>query len=659
MHRSVITVMLLTCVFRGFAQNDGILGKVYTIDTVMVSGSRSDCILQSTVPQHELRQKDMFTMGISDIADALHRLPGITLRDYGGAGGMKTVSVRGYGAQHTGVVYDGIMLNNSQSGDIDLSRYSLENLESLELVIGDYNDLFIPARQASTASVLTINTIPQLFQENGAHIMAQLSLGSFGYASPAFRYEQNLSSQLAISAFGEYVYAENDYPFTLYNMSQTSRQRRTNSQMKSGHGEINTLWQPNNRQQLKGKIYYYDNDRQLPGQIRYYTNDSWGALHDRNFFAQIQYQQFLSSQWSLKWMNKFNWASTRYHDGKYQDNSMDADYWQREYYTSACILYTPSDFVSIDYSFDYSFNNLNSSIETDKKPFRHSFLQSLSAKFTKNRFTALARLLASVYLNGTENGSSSNDMKRLSPSVSTSYRLLDNKEFFLRASYKNIFRAPTFNENYFYHYGTPDLKPEVTNQLNMGLTFNKGLKKLAFAGTADFYLNTIKDKIVAIPYNMFIWRNVNIGKARIIGMDLVSQISYQLHNKQKLTFASNYSYQQAENRTSSTSPYYNYQIAYIPQHSGSISLGYESPLINLTVHGTGTSNVWSNNEHYAGTQISGYMEWGLMAYHQFKLWGKEISLRGDLDNLFNKQYEIVAGYPMPGIRWKMTLHYQF
>ena len=69
-----------------------------------------------------LDRGDMLTMGVTDMADALHRLPGITLRDYGGAGGMKTVSVRGFGAKHTGVSYDGVMISECQSGEIDLSR---------------------------------------------------------------------------------------------------------------------------------------------------------------------------------------------------------------------------------------------------------------------------------------------------------------------------------------------------------------------------------------------------------------------------------------------------------------------------------------------------------------------------------------------------------
>ena len=149
MPRCVITFMLCACVLSAFSQNDSIRDQVHVLDTVVVSRLRSHRSLQSTAPLHTLGHNDLQRMGVSTMADALHRIPGITLRDYGGAGGMKTVSVRGFGTQHTGVSYDGILLNNCQNGEIDLSHYSLDNLGSLSLLVGDNDQLFIPAPNAS------------------------------------------------------------------------------------------------------------------------------------------------------------------------------------------------------------------------------------------------------------------------------------------------------------------------------------------------------------------------------------------------------------------------------------------------------------------------------------------------------------------------------
>ena len=41
------------------------------------------------------------------VADAVRRFAGVQLKDYGGAGGLKTVNVRGLGSEHVGVFIDG------------------------------------------------------------------------------------------------------------------------------------------------------------------------------------------------------------------------------------------------------------------------------------------------------------------------------------------------------------------------------------------------------------------------------------------------------------------------------------------------------------------------------------------------------------------------
>ena len=68
------------------AQTDTIVGRVHELEGVTVTESQRRHTLTSTAPLHLLDRRDMLSMGITDMADALHRLPGITLRDYGGAG---------------------------------------------------------------------------------------------------------------------------------------------------------------------------------------------------------------------------------------------------------------------------------------------------------------------------------------------------------------------------------------------------------------------------------------------------------------------------------------------------------------------------------------------------------------------------------------------
>ena len=658
-------ILLIACLMTNIAQgqavrNDTITDRTHQLREVTVTESRRQHEVRSTAPLRILDREQMLSLGVTDVADALHRMAGITLRDYGGAGGLKTVSVRGFSAKHTGVSYDGIMLSDCQSGEIDLSRYSLDNVEYLSLVVGDNDDIFIPARNASASAVLNIQTIGMPTGDKRPHLTAQVKAGSFGYISPFLRYEQNLSETFAFSVIGEYTYAENDYPYELKTSESTINDRRTNNRMNTGHGELNFVWTPDGFNRLSGKVYYYDNDRQLPGVVHFYSNLCKESLRDRNFFGQLQYLTHNLSGWSLKWSAKFNWNASAYKNPLIPNNSYDASYWQREAYTSAAVLYTPSDQWNFDYSLDYGYNNLNSSSERtiNNKPYRHTILQSATVKYRQGRLTALARLLYSLYLNDAQQGESARNMRRLSPSVSLSYKLVADQDLFLRASYKNIFRSPTFNESYYFHYGSTDLLPESTDQYNIGMTYNTASEGCDFQMTLDGYYNHVKDMIVAVPYNMFIWTCVNVGKVDVFGGELTANMACRLNQQNSLQVSGSYSCQLAENHTNPDSPYYGNQIAYIPKHTGSVAIGWENPWVSLSLHGSGVSSRWTDNNHYEGTKIKGYWDTGLTVWHTFCWNGQSMEARFDLRNLFDTQYEIVQFYPMPGLSWQLSVKYQ-
>ena len=642
------------------AQTDTITSRIHQLDEVTVTESRRQHTLTSTAPIRLLDRGDMLTMGVTDMADALHRLPGITLRDYGGAGGMKTASVRGFSAKHTGVSYDGVMISECQSGEIDLSRYSLDNVEHLMLTVGDNDDIFIHARQASSPAVLHIQTLRMPDNDLKPHLTTQIKAGSFGYVSPFVRYHQNISDRFGISVVGEYTYAENDYPYDIKNGTVIQHDRRTHNRMNQGHAELDFIYHINKVNTLTGKLYYYDNDRQLPGQVHYYTNVSGESLRDRNAFGQLLYQTRWGDQLSMKVHAKYNWNASVYQDVLAPNAANDASYWQREYYASAALLYVPTECLAFDYSVDYSYNNLNGSSWRTivGKPYRHTMLQSATAKYHTRRLTLTGRLLYSLYLNDNTQGASARNMRRLSPSVSLSYKVLSDHDFFVRASYKNIFRSPTFNESYYFHYGSSDLLPESTDQLNLGATYQYHTSAFTLQTSLDGYYNRVKDMIVAVPFNMFVWTCINVGKVRVLGAEATARADYALNDRHHLLLTGNYSYQQAEDRTNDQSPYYGNQIAYVPRHTGSISVGWENPWVSLSLHGSGVSSRWANNQHYDDTLIDGYWDTGITAWHTFRWGNQSLEARFDLKNIFDRQYEIVRFYPMPGRSWQLSVKYQ-
>lgn len=649
----ILTVLLMTGVTSVYAQPKDTT-RVHRLPDVVVDGQQRR--IDNSAPVRVIGSADYLRLGVTDVADALNRLAGVTLRDYGGAGGMKTVSVRGYGAQHTGVSYDGVMLSEIQSGEIDVSRYSIDNVQSLSLTIGDGDDIFVTARQATTPAVLAIQSLTRLPADLKPHLTAQMRLGSWGYANPFVRYTQRMGRSVALSAVGDYVYADNDYPFRLRNGNVTTIERRTNSRMCSGHAEVSGLWTPNDRSSLWAKIYYYDNDRQLPGIVQYYTNVCGQQLHDRNWFAQTRWLYQASRRLSLRLTAKANWASSAYRDTLLPDRRDDATYQQHEYYGSASMLYAPCRDVEINYAADYCYNNLSSSLATDRRPYRHTLWQTAAVKFQRQRFTALARVLWTLCLNGAHRGDAQSDMRRWSPSLSLSYRLMEDEELYLRASMKDIFRVPTFNECYFHHYGSPDIRPENTREYNIGLTWRHAWSpKLVAQVAADAYLNRISDKIVAVPYNMFIWRTINMAKARGMGVDGEARVEWTPSAGHRIDLSASYTYQRVANRTDASSPHYGKQVPYQPLNQGSASVGWENPWISLSLHGQAASGRWATPNHYEGTHIGGYADVGLTAYRNMMVGKTRLQLRADVENILGHQYEIVAHYPMPRTHWRMSV----
>lgn len=639
---------------------DTITGKVHVIDEVTVSTTARSRNVTSTAPTLLVTQRQLLSQGVTDLSDALRRFSGVNVRDYGGAGGVKTVSVRSLGSQHTAVAYDGITITDAQSGQIDLSRFSLDNIRSLSLTIGDNDDIFLPARTVASAAVLRLQTEVPDFSEKSYRLKAELKAGSFGMLNPYVRYDQRLSEKVSVSAYGDYLRADNRYPFRLVNGQFVTTEKRNNNFIETYRGEANLTAHTSETGLLQAKAYYYSSFRQLPGPVILYNNVSREKETDRNFFTQLHFQTLLGSQWHLQLNAKFNWAYTHYVDvgNQYPDGQLSNYYYQREYYGSGTLMYTPSDHLAFAYAADYAYNNLNSNTTGGARPYRNTFLQTLTAKYQDRHWLLTARLLASVYDNGAKNGAASKSANRLSPSVSLSYKPILSQDLYLRVAYKDIFRVATFSENYFARFSSRDLKPEVARQLNVGVTYslrqnNSWLESLNF--TADGYFNRVKDKIIAIPFNMFFWTMINLGRVDIWGLDMNVDANFRLARRHHLLFNGSYTLQSASNMTDPSSPYYRYQIVYTPKNSGAVSLSWENPWVNVALHATLSGSRYTVDDHKPSNRLPGYGEWGASLYRTFRFKQFELAARFDGINLGNKQYSIVKSYPMPGRAFKFTI----
>ena len=188
---------------------------------------------REATPLQVMDRSGIERLGIQDLSEAVKRFSGATVKDYGGIGGLKTVSVRSLGAQHTAVSYDGVTITDAQSGQVDISRFSLDNVEMISLSIGQSDDIFQTARMYASAGALSVKTRKPVFDGKPMNLQAKAKGGSFGLFNPMLRYEQKISNRFSASLHADWLSAKGEYPFTLVNGDVVTEEKRKNSDIQA------------------------------------------------------------------------------------------------------------------------------------------------------------------------------------------------------------------------------------------------------------------------------------------------------------------------------------------------------------------------------------------------------------------------------------------
>jgi outer membrane cobalamin receptor len=149
------------------------------LEEVVVTSNNKGKVARATAPLQILTGEALEGLNAIQVADAVKHFSGVIVKDYGGIGGLKTVSVRSLGASHTAVSYDGIAVSDAQNGQIDINRFSLDNIDMVSLSNGQGDQIFQPARQYASAAVLNIRTKAPRFDKNAVNGKVQMKGGSF------------------------------------------------------------------------------------------------------------------------------------------------------------------------------------------------------------------------------------------------------------------------------------------------------------------------------------------------------------------------------------------------------------------------------------------------------------------------------------------------
>lgn len=630
---------------------------------------------QEVIPAQRLIGDALQRMNSKTVADALRYFSGVQVKDYGGMGGLKTIDVRNMGSHHVGVFYDGIQVGNAQNGVVDLGRFSLDDLDEVALYNGQKSDVFQSAKDYASASAVYLKARKPIFSANqSSSLLLRYKASTIQLINPSFRWEQRVGKRLAWSLSGEYIKSDGKYRFRYRRLTQTGSVAydtmavRQNSdiealRMESGlYGDLKDgYWQ--------AKTYFYVSQRGLPGAIVQNVWYSGERLNDKNFFVQGTMVKAFSPRYKMEWNVKFAHDYTHYlsRDSVLFLNQQvtakaqyDNRFYQQEGYLSSIHQYQVMPHWNVALAVDMQYNRLWANMRGIATPFvdpeRWQTWASLATAVDWGRVKMQANVLGTFVKESAKYELLTRQRHEITPAVFMHYRPWQRYDFSVRAFYKRIFRLPTFNDMYYTQVGYSMLKPEYTDQWNLGATYVKRWKKAVVKQLnvqADAYMAFITDKIIAAPTgSSFRWMMTNMGRVETKGLDMVIAANGNI-GAVGFTTRINYSYMQAQDYSMMNGrplSSYGHQIPYTPWHSGSIVFGLDW-------------NSWAINYSfiYVGERYNGAVN-NIPRNHVLPWYTHDISVQKsfvvahkyrfkmslEVNNVLNQYYDVVLNYPMPG-----------
>ena len=599
-------------------------GDATELDEVVVTGTRTQVVLEdSLVPAQVIDREEIERSQARSLPDLLKGRAGINLTNQGGAGKLTSVFLRGANSSHVLVLVDGIRIGSATAGLAMFQDLPVDQIERIEIIRGPRSSLY-----GSEA----IGGVIQIFtRQGGAGFAPHLRIGggsnNLREASAGF---SNRGERGWISAEG--AYQETDGINACRGSAVLFQGCFADEPDRDGYRNVSVSlrggFKLNDALALEGNFLNADGNNEYDGSI-YGGNETETT------------QRVAGGK--LTW-NAGDRIKLAVQAGRADDKS---DAYYRDAATPGLRAFvntfdTQRDTAAVQADFtvaeghlltaggDWQQDNIASttSFSVDSRDNTGVFVE-YQGRFGAHQLQASAR-----------NDDNEQFGNHLTGSVGWGMAL--GNGFRLNASYGTGFKAPTFNDLYFPGSESPDLKPEQSRSLNLGVAQAQDHWNWSF----NVFETRIDDLIVFVyPPPNYIGIGMNVDESRIRGAELTFgmalagfDISTQLSHIDPRNLSAGYEDKLLARRARNTARI-------------DVDRSFGDFRIGLT--GNGASHRYDNPANTM--RLSGYGTLDLRLEYAFH---PDWILQARASNVFDRDYETIAWYNQPGREYGLSLRYR-
>lgn len=535
-------------------------------------------------------------LSMQTIAVPLDKLTSVYTTDYGQLGAVKDIHIRGSSAEQVLIMVDSRPINNPRTGMTELYQVSPDTIERIEVIKGPASSVY-----GSSAIGGVVNVITKKPSEKPSTTI----VSTFG----TFRtFHESLSTSAIFKGFG----------YRLNYAHDSSSGDRDNSGYLSNNWDAKLNYEIAERNNIYFNGGYFQNKAGAPGSVFLPQVDD----HQRNF------NNFLDLGWDAEIFDGANMSLRGYQNTDKLEFEEGYDPLiktaSRTRVRGIVAKYDQTffDVYKLIAGFDGKDNKMNSSNSG-----KHRY--AVRSPFVQNEIS----LWEKVFVNFGARWDDYSNLKK-EPTQSAGISVKPHEYVKLRANYAKGFRAPTFSELYWpfdgWTEGNPLLRPEKSWSWEGGfdIDYPCGLRL-----GATYYTNKVKDLINWAAGDDWVWRPSNVSSAKIDGCEFSSSIPLLKHLKADV----GYTYLNAMDRELDR------YLIYRPKHKVDLGLTceYERVYIRLSGQSLGRRYVDTSNSEVLKADFIANLE------AQYKV-NNSLTTFLSIDNIFNKNYQRILGYPMPG-----------